>query len=361
MTIRPTTIAEVQDTVRSYEALTIRGGGTKGGPRTEVTRTEVDTRALHGIVDYSPDECVFTALAGTPLAHINAELAAHGQYLPFDPPLADAGATIGGTVASGLSGSGRYRYGGVRDFVIGARVVDGEGRLIRSGGRVVKNAAGFLLHHGLVGSLGRWGIIAEVTFKVFPSPEAHATLHVECGSLEGAAYVARSVEQGRYDLAALDFDSAGTMWIRVAGRQQSMLARAQQLLQTIGHGQLLEAERDQEVWEAASRFAWVPGETAIIKIPVTDLSRLRATPFESGTPSGMMARYFCGGRCLWAATNDLPSLSAALSSASLGGQVVRGAAAGTSIGLVNGNAFEERVRSALDPRNRFSASSNSSR
>ena len=128
----------------------------------------LDTTGLTGIIDYSPDECVLTARAGTPSPRSAPCSPRMGQYLPFDPPLVDAVPRIGGTSPAGLSGSGRYRYGGVRDFLIGTRVVDGEGRLIRSGGKVVKNAAGFLLHHGMVGSLGRFGVITELTFKVFP-------------------------------------------------------------------------------------------------------------------------------------------------------------------------------------------------
>ena len=105
-------------------------------------------------------------------------LAEHGQYLPFDPPLAAAGATLGGTVAAGLSGPGRYRYGGVRDFVLGVRFVDGMGNLVRGGGKVVKNAAGFDFPKLMVGSLGRLGVLAELSFKVFPQPPAFATLAV---------------------------------------------------------------------------------------------------------------------------------------------------------------------------------------
>jgi FAD/FMN-containing dehydrogenase len=131
--------------------------------------------ALTGLTAYDPAECVVTALAGTPVRHLADTLAAYGQYLPWDPPIAGDGATVGGMIASGLSGPGRYRYGGVRDFVIGARVVDGRGRLIASGGQVVKNAAGFLLHHALVGSAGRLGVIAEVSLKVFPRAEATRT------------------------------------------------------------------------------------------------------------------------------------------------------------------------------------------
>ena len=98
---------------------------------------------LNGVLEYEPSEFTFTALAGTPVRDIAAILAERGQYLPFDPMLVGAGSTLGGTVASGLSGPGRFRFGGLRDFILGVRFVDGGGRLLRLGGKVVKNSAGF--------------------------------------------------------------------------------------------------------------------------------------------------------------------------------------------------------------------------
>jgi len=171
------------------QPLRIAGGGTSRPrlPRDGDSACAVlDLRELTGITAYDPAECVVTVLAGTPVRHLADALAAHGQYLPWDPPIAGAEATVGGMVATGVSGPGRYRYGGVRDFVIGARVVDGRGRLIASGGQVVKNAAGFLLHHALVGSAGRLAVIAEVSLKVFPRPEATHTVVVRGDSLAAA-------------------------------------------------------------------------------------------------------------------------------------------------------------------------------
>ncbi len=164
----------------------------------------LDLRDLTGITSYDPAECVVTVLAGTPVQQVVETLAAHGQYLPWDPPIAGAGATVGGMIASGLSGPGRYRYGGVRDFVIGARFVDGRGRLIASGGQVVKNAAGFLMHHALVGSTGRLGVIAEVSLKVFPRPEATCTLVARADSLAAALAAHERLRLANLDLDALD-------------------------------------------------------------------------------------------------------------------------------------------------------------
>src|SRR6185503_15751320 len=130
-----------------------RGGGTKdalssaGG---ETTR--LDLGGCAGIVEYAPSEFTVTALAGTPIAEMVAALGERGQYLPFDPILVEAGATLGGTIAAGVSGSGRARYGGIRDFILGVRFLDGGGTLVRGGGKVVKNAAGFDLPKLMVGS-----------------------------------------------------------------------------------------------------------------------------------------------------------------------------------------------------------------
>jgi glycolate oxidase FAD binding subunit len=229
MTLQPQSVEALQSAVLGHDHVAVRGGGTKSAPLASDRIGTIATSGLRGISEYSSQECVFTALAGTPLTEIDAALAEHGQYMPFDPILARSGATLGGTVASGLSGSGRYRYGGVRDFVIGMRVIDGAGRLIRSGGKVVKNAAGFLLHHGMVGSLGRFGVIVDVTCKVFPRPEAHATLRVDCGSLDGAWQAVARLQMAGRDLEAIDFDADGTLWVRIAGRSESLAARLEPL------------------------------------------------------------------------------------------------------------------------------------
>jgi len=161
MVIQPTTIDEVQKAVAGSTRVVARGSGTKRGlGALEGDATVLDLSRLSGVLEYEPGEFTFTALAGTPVAVVNRLLAEHGEYLPFDPLLAEGGATLGGTVAAGLSGSGRYRFGGVRDFILGVRFVDGTGALVRGGGKVVKNAAGFDLPKLMVGSLGQYGALA---------------------------------------------------------------------------------------------------------------------------------------------------------------------------------------------------------
>jgi glycolate oxidase FAD binding subunit len=147
-------------------ALCLRGAGTKdfygGAPRGEV----LDTRAHAGIIDYEPTELVLTARCGTRLAELEGALTAKGQMLPFEPPHFGAGATLGGCVAAGLSGPRRAAAGALRDFVLGARLIDGRARELGFGGRVMKNVAGYDVSRLLAGSLGTLGLILEVSLKV---------------------------------------------------------------------------------------------------------------------------------------------------------------------------------------------------
>ena len=107
-------------------------------------------------------------------------------------------------MAAGLSGAGRQRYGGLRDFFLGARFVDGQGRLVRSGGKVVKNAAGFDQHKLLIGSLGRLGVLVELSFKVFPKPPTYGTLRVDVADAAAGTVLLRRLATTRFDLEALD-------------------------------------------------------------------------------------------------------------------------------------------------------------
>jgi glycolate oxidase FAD binding subunit len=217
--LEPATAAELAEAIRSAPHAIAVGAGTK--PRLHAVREEfvrVSTARLRGIVDYEPSEFTFTALAGTPLKEIVAALAERGQYLPFDPMLADAGATLGGTVAAGLSGPGRFRFGGLRDFILGVRFVDGEGRLLRLGGRVVKNAAGFDVPKFFVGSAGRFGALAELTFKVFPRPLATRTLRIEAADMAAKVRLLLAAANTRWELDALDAAlEEPAVYMRLAG------------------------------------------------------------------------------------------------------------------------------------------------
>ncbi len=159
--------------------LAIRAGGTKDFYGNSVAGELLDPRQYVGIVDYEPTELVITARCGTPLAELESALDARGQMLAFEPPHFGSAATVGGCVAAGLAGPRRACAGSVRDFVLGVRLIDGRGSVLRFGGTVMKNVAGYDVSRLLAGSLGTLGVIAEVSLKVLPKPPAEATLHFE--------------------------------------------------------------------------------------------------------------------------------------------------------------------------------------
>jgi len=176
-------LAALQERIREAAArgtaLRLRGGGTKDFYGNEPRGEPLDTRAHTGIADYEPSELVVTARGGTPLAELERTLAAAGQCLPFEPPHFGATATLGGCIAAGLAGPRRAAAGALRDFVLGVKLVDGRGRALDFGGRVMKNVAGYDVSRLVAGSLGTLGVIAEASLKVLPVPALERTLRLE--------------------------------------------------------------------------------------------------------------------------------------------------------------------------------------
>ena len=166
------------------KALRIRGGGSKDWYGQALDGEILDTRAYAGIVAYEPTELVIVARAGTPLLEIEAALDERNQMLAFEPPRFGPASTIGGVVAAGLSGPRRQAVGAVRDFVLGATLLDGKGDVLRFGGQVMKNVAGYDVSRMLAGSLGTLGLIVDVSLKVLPKPFLETTLRFELGQKE---------------------------------------------------------------------------------------------------------------------------------------------------------------------------------
>jgi glycolate oxidase FAD binding subunit len=192
---RPESGAEVAALLKSAadagEAVVAWGAGTKQGmgnpPR--AYDLALDVTGLDGVVEYEPADLVVTAQAGTPLAALQRRLGEAGQFLALDPPFHER-ATLGGTLATNVSGPSRLLYGTARDLVLGMRVATPQGELVKSGGKVVKNVVGYDLNKMHIGGLGTLGIMVEVTFKVHPLPRAEATVAAEFESLETAHEVA---------------------------------------------------------------------------------------------------------------------------------------------------------------------------
>ena len=171
-------VEEFRSRILERKPLRLKGGGSKdfyGGP---LAGEVLQTGTYSGIVSYEPTELVVTARCGTPLAELESALAARRQFLACEPPRFGAG-TVGGAVAAGLSGPRRASAGSLRDFVLGVKIMDGEGRVLKFGGEVIKNVAGFDVSRLMTGSLGTLGLILEVSLKVMPLPVGDATLRFE--------------------------------------------------------------------------------------------------------------------------------------------------------------------------------------
>jgi glycolate oxidase FAD binding subunit len=178
-----TTLKTLQDQVLAAAAskgqLLIVGGGSKSFYGNLAKGEPIDVKPHSGIVNYEPTELVITAKCGTPLADIEAELAANGQSLAFEPPNFNGHATLGGMVAAGLSGPARLAAGSVRDYVLGTQLLDGRGQILNFGGVVMKNVAGYDVSRLLAGSMGALGIITQASIKVWPVAKASAYLRFE--------------------------------------------------------------------------------------------------------------------------------------------------------------------------------------
>jgi glycolate oxidase FAD binding subunit len=210
-----TFIDRIQAAQASGTPLVIQGGGSKSFYGNADEGEVLATRTLTGVVDYQPKELVLTARAGTPLAEIETLLAEQGQMLAFEPPHFAGNATLGGSIAAGLSGPRRPYAGAARDFVLGLRIIDGSGQPLRFGGQVIKNVAGYDVSRLMVGALGTLGLITEVSLKVLPKPTTETTLQFELD--EAAAILKMNQWAGQpLPLSATSWH-AGLLTLRLSG------------------------------------------------------------------------------------------------------------------------------------------------
>jgi glycolate oxidase FAD binding subunit len=327
---------EVSQAAREHGAISVSGGGTKRGL---VAKGDVmlDMRGLSGITEYEPDEYTFTAKAGTTLKEIVETLGGEGQYLPFDPLFIEEGATIGGTVAAAMNGPGRLRYGGVRDFIIGVRFVDGEGRQIRGGGKVVKNAAGFDFPKLMIGSLGRLGVMTELTFKVFPKPEARLTAACEASDLRSAVELVCQIARGPFDAEAVELFPPGKVFVRLAGHQAALKSRLDAMRKALGIS-LEETHAPPSVTSRMVKVPLVPSVVSVLDARLADVARRYSVACNVAFIERPLDK-------------SLPDLDEVLSSLQLGGIALNEDR--IWLGKRTGLGFLRSVKTALDPGNKL--------
>ncbi len=207
--------------------LRLTGGGSKDFYGGQLKGEILDTRAYAGIVSYDPTELVVTACCGTPLAELEAVLAEQGQMLAVEPPHFGAGATIGGAIATGLSGPRRAAAGSARDFVLGVKLMDGRGDVLNFGGQVMKNVAGYDVSRLLAGSLGTLGLILEVSLKVLPKPFFETSLRFALNQADALAQLNAWGGQPLPISASAWHD--GTLTLRLSGADAAVKAARRRL------------------------------------------------------------------------------------------------------------------------------------
>lgn len=329
--------SQISDAFAAGEPISVSGNDTKAGLLRPVQAARsLSTRGLTGITLYSPNELIIQARAGTPVWEIEATLAANGQHLIAEPPdfaglYASTGAqTIGGMVATNLSGSRRIAWGATRDHVMGVRAVNGSGEIIRAGGRVLKNVTGLDMCKLLAGSHGTLAVMTEVTLKVLPAPERRATLAIPglnptvgvaalaaaLGSpyaVSGAAYLPAEAA-GR--LPMLAWLGASVTLARIEDFAPSVAYRTDRLradLASFGIGEVLDDGATRAVWQAigaASPLGAGP-DRAIWRISVRPSSGPKVI---SAIESSLDARWFMdwGGGLVWVAAPATEAAHAAI-------------------------------------------------
>ncbi len=245
-------IEQVLSARASFKPIQIRGGNTKSFygntfDRAGETPVVLDMRSARGIVHYHPSELVITALAGTPLEEIVDTLDASGQMLAFDPPAFGAGATIGGCVSAGLAGPGRYAAGPIKDYVLGAHLLDAQGRILKFGGEVMKNVAGYDVSRLLTGALGMFGALTQVSIKVAPKPFEVCTLEWDMDEPTALAKCL-SWRPKPLPISATSWESiggSGRLRVRLAGAAAALLSARQVL-----GGDIMEPDEASLYWIA---------------------------------------------------------------------------------------------------------------
>jgi len=234
-------IARIHDAARADAQLDIRGGGTKRFYGETPQGEAFDVTGLSGISSYEPTELVITARCGTTLGELEDTLAEKGQCLPFEPPHYGPGATVGGMVAAGLAGPSRAAVGGVRDYVLGATLLNGRAEILSFGGQVMKNVAGYDVSRVLTGSLGTLGVICEVSLKVLPIAAGTATLRFTMDEAEALKQLNRWAGQ------PLPLNASAWWNDTLVVRLRGALAAVNAGIETLG-GELIDGPQGSAFW-----------------------------------------------------------------------------------------------------------------
>ena len=347
-----TAIDDFAERIRAASAartpLVIRAGGTKDFYGNATAGDILDPRAHRGIVAYEPTELVATVRAGTPLAEFEAALAAQGQLLTFEPPHFGPDATVGGCVAAGLAGPRRASYGpltgAVRDLVLGATLMNGKGEVLRFGGTVMKNVAGYDVARALAGSLGTLGLLLEVSIKVLPKPAAEATVRLDA---DEATALRKMNEWGGQPLPiSATAWRDGRLTVRLSGARAAVDGARVRL-----GGALVDADEGAAYWRGVREHtdAFFAGTTPLWRLSVPSTAAPLA--LDGGSAGAQLIEW--GGAQRWLRTGAAAGLVRARAE-SLGGHATLFRTSGERVGVFHPLApaiatIHQRLKQEFDP------------
>ncbi|NBB99044.1 MAG: FAD-binding protein [Alphaproteobacteria bacterium] len=354
--MRPASEAELSEIVRAASGpLRIRGGGTRSMAAAGAGAL-LETGGLAGISLYEPGALTLVAGAGTPLAEVEAALATENQRLPFEPMdmralLGTKGApTMGGMVAANASGPRRVIVGACRDSLIGVRFVDGTGRVVKNGGRVMKNVTGYDLVKLMAGSWGTLGVLSECSFKLLPVPEVQATLVGAEMTPEDAVACMSEALGTPFEVNAAARDTGGRVCLRIEGFSEQVAYRKTALAEALGgEWQVVEGDASAALWQDirdVTAFANRPGDVWRVSVRPSDAPALVA---KIDAPVQMD----WGGGLIWALVPDGTDLRAQLGP--IKGHATRVRGAGTDLPVFHPEpapvaAIAQGLRAKFDPR-----------
>jgi len=348
-------VDQVNTAAAKRQPLTIRAGGTKdfyGNTFHDNTAVaeRLDPRSYSGVIAYQPTELVITARAGTPLREIETLIAAQGQMLGFEPPHFGVGATFGGCIAAGLAGPRRAGMGpaagAIRDFMLGARVLNGTGQVQQFGGTVMKNVAGYDVSRLFAGSMGTLGVLLEASVKLVPRPVTEDTRRLACDEVHARALLSR---WARASIAmSASCWSEGKLVVRLSGAYAA-----------VTHGIAVVGGEGLSRAEATVFWSAVREQTVDFFAQSLPLWRVSVPATADSLALGAPELHEWGGALRWVAT-PLPAATVRARAAALGGHATLfrnnpgGVAAFTPLSQTQ-QSLESRVRAAFDPLGIFNA------
>ena len=315
-------IACVREAVRDRATLAIAGSGSKALFGQPNGAAALSTVAHSGILDYRPDELVVTARAGTPLAEIEAELAAAGQILPFDPPQFGGGGTLGGALAAALAGPGRPWRGAARDTVLGVEIVNGLGEHLRFGGSVMKNVAGYDVSRLMTGAFGTLGVMLSASVRLLPAPVVEETVAATLDDAAVGDVMRRILREPVPVTATCHVD--GMLTLRLSGTRSAVdHAKAELGIATAG---------DPAIWRALRDH-----DAAFFRTGTIYRRAMARGVLEA--PAGALIEW--GGAQVWWSINELEAPADALRFGAV-----------TPVDAVRAK-YEQRLKDAFDPHEIF--------